>query len=72
MISALYTHYTGNEMFLDNAYKLESENIKEYYTEFGTLHFIPLNQKSIKLYRKLDYNNLEVVSEFNNRTSIPD
>lgn len=34
---------------LDNAYKLDGENIKEYYTEYGALHFVPLNQKSIRL-----------------------
>lgn len=61
MISKLYTHYSGNETFLENAYKLESENINECYTEFGTLHFIPLNSRSIKLYKKLDEMNVKVV-----------
>lgn len=63
MVSALYTHYSGNEVFLDNAYKLESENIKEYYTEYGTLHFIPLNKRSIRLYQVLDQKNGDVIRE---------
>ncbi|MDP2415746.1 hypothetical protein [Daejeonella sp.] len=62
MVSALYTHYSGGEVFLDNAYKLDGENIKEYYTDYGTLHFIPLNQKSIRLYNRLDAKNKELSS----------
>ena len=62
MVSTLYTHYSGDEVFLDNAYKLDGENIKEYYTEYGTLHFIPLNQTSIKMYSQLDDKNHQVIS----------
>lgn len=57
MASALYTHFSGNEVLLDNAYRLEGENIKEYYIELGFLHYIPRNQKSIKLYNRLDCEN---------------
>lgn len=64
MISALYTHYSTNENLLDNAYKLGDKNIKEYYTEFGTLHFITLDQRSIKLYWQLDDKNHHVTSIF--------
>ena len=64
MVSALYTHQAGNSELLDNAYRLEPENIKEYYTDFGTLHYIPLNQKSIRLYQKLDEKNNEVKEQF--------
>ncbi len=64
MVSALYTHHTGNGNFLDDAYRLEGDSIKEYYTEFGTLHFIPLTQKSIKIYRKLDDQNNHIALSF--------
>lgn len=59
MVSALYTHYSGGHEFLDCAYQLNGETIREFYTEFGTLHYIPLNQKSIKLYARLDTKNFE-------------
>jgi len=59
----------GTIELLDNAYRLEPENIKEYYTDFGTLHYIPLNQKSIRLYQKLDEKNSEIKERFKNQTS---
>ncbi|RWY53879.1 rolling circle replication-associated protein [Mucilaginibacter gilvus] len=57
-ISQLYTDFYTKAEFLDNAYKLEGDNIYEAYSERCTLHFIPLNQKSIKIYAKLDEKNI--------------
>lgn len=61
-ISQLYTDFYTNADFLDNAYKLEGDNIYETYSERCTIHFIPLNQKSIKFYIKLDERNKEVAT----------
>jgi hypothetical protein len=56
-ISQLYTDFYTNADFLDNAYKLEGDKIHETYSERCTLHFIPLNQQSLKLYHSLDEKN---------------
>ena len=53
-ISRLYTDFYSSPEFLDKAYILEGDRIFETYSERCTLHFIPLNQKSIKLYKRLD------------------
>lgn len=59
-VSQLYTAFYSSAEFLDNAYRLEGDNIHEAYSERCTLHFIPLNQKSIKLYSKLDHKNKNI------------
>ena len=58
-ISRLYTDFYSSPEFLDKAYVLEGDNIFEAYSERCTLHFILLNQISIKLYKRLDEKNEE-------------
>lgn len=58
-VSRLYTDFYSDAEFLDTAYRLEGDQIHETYSERCTLHFIPLNQRSIRLYEGLDKMNLE-------------
>ena len=64
-ISQLYTDFYSGVEFLDNAYILEGNNIYETYSERCVLHFINLNQRTIKLYSKLEKKNREVSSYYN-------
>lgn len=63
VVSALYTDYYTYAPFLENFQKLE--NITTKQTEFGTIHLIPLNQKTLRLYGKIDEKNLEVLKMIN-------
>jgi hypothetical protein len=63
MVSALYTDYYTYAPFLENFKKLE--NITTKQSEFGTIHLIPLNQRTLKLYSKIDEKNLLIIKSIN-------